>query len=184
MDREWWCNKSVHRLVWCSRKHHVQHVKDNELSISRTEKNYNDDDWRNKKKQWASKFLHESNHEARLDMLVSEMNDHLAEQHEICISKSLLRNLTNEKESETTSPSRKIFHCLMQCCDEKLLLTIQIESSRSKSQNDCKLVNRFVSKENDLVRSDYWVIEETVLSIRILLFRKNSQKSKKNYGSS
>ena len=58
---------------------------------------------------------------------------------------------------------------------------IQSEKLRLKYRKELKSDKRFVSQENDLVRSDFSLVEETLFWSQLFIFLKNFQKNRKNY---
>ena len=58
---------------------------------------------------------------------------------------------------------------------------IQSEKLRLKYRKELKSDKRFALQENDLVRSDFSLVEETLFWSQLFIFLKNFQKNRKNY---
>gem|GEM_PF-2494928 len=65
----------------------------------------------------------------------------------------------------------------------RLKCLIQSEKLRLKYRKELKSDKRFALQENDLVRSDFSLVEETLFWSQRSIFLKNFQKNRKNYES-
>ena len=69
------------------------------------------------------------------------------------------------------------------CLEVRLKCLIQSEKLRLKYRKELKSDKRFALRENDLVRSDFSLVEETLFWSQLFIFLKNFQKNRKNYES-
>ena len=69
------------------------------------------------------------------------------------------------------------------CLEVRLKCLIQSEKLRLKYRKELKSDKRFALQENDLVRSDFSLVEETLFWSQLFIFLKNFQKNRKNYES-
>ena len=76
-----------------------------------------------------------------------------------------------------------MFRFLILCLEVRLKCLIQSEKLRLKYRKELKSDKRFALQENDLVRSDFSLVEETLFWSQRSIFLKNFQKNRKNYES-